>query len=179
VVDFEGRRSRMFQAHGSIFHRLPFLVRDPRAVDAIACGAARLRLMVWADAEAAEGLETLVSSPDGRASYAGVFVGDSNGAGWRELEAALTPGAAAGAGGAPGIVRYGSRAFTILDVRFYGDGDRETLQFAVGSRLKVDLDYRINDAAFDQRPTFVVAFQKDGVTRSHRFWTDAIAFGPS
>ncbi len=176
VVEFEGRPARCFQPHGSIFHRLPFLVGSHQAADAIRRGVARVELTMWADPSASDGLEVAVCDPDGRAAFGGSFEG-GDAAGWRVVAAPLRPGGADTTTlRRDGIVRYGSRAVEILDVRFYDSAGSETLQFAVGSAMRVAFDYRINDREFDERPTLVVAFQKDGVTRSHRFWTDRIAF---
>jgi lipopolysaccharide transport system ATP-binding protein len=175
VVDFEGRPARCFLPHGSIFHRLPFLIAGSRTSAAVQRGAARVELTVWADPGALDGLEVSVCSPDGRAGYGGLFE-RAGGAGWQVIGAPLAHGAAPAAESRPGgVIRYGSRGFEILDVRFF-DEDRETSQFGVGSRLRAVLDYRINDPDFHERPTVVVAFQKDGVTRSHRFWTDQLVF---
>ena len=173
IVAVEGRAARCFLPHGSIFHRLPFLLSG-RTGSAVQRGAARVELTVWADAGALDGLEAVVCSADGRASYRGAFAAAGE-PGWQVVAAPLKPGAPpAGASCQGGTVRYGSRALEIVDVRFYDAADRETLQFAVGSTLRVALDYRINAPDFHERPTVVVAFQKDGVTRTHRFWTDRL-----
>ena len=175
VVELEGRPARCFLPHGSIFHRLPFLIGGA-AAGAIRSGAARIELTVWADPGALDGLEAIVSSSDGRACFGGAFQG-AGGSGWHVIAAPLEHGLPEGADRRPsGMVRYGSRAFEIVGVRFSDEMDRETAQFGVGSCMRVALDYRINDPAFDERPTIVVALQKDGITRSHRFWTDSIAF---
>ena len=95
-----------------------------------------MELTIGNDAGPLEGLEALVYSFDGRSTYAGTFV-DGEEAGWRVVHATLEPGVPAAAEARrDGLVRYGSRAFEILDVRFY-DADGETLQFAVGSSMRV------------------------------------------
>jgi ABC-type polysaccharide/polyol phosphate transport system ATPase subunit len=176
VVEFQGRTARCFLPHGSIFHRLPFLVANHQAARAIREGGARLELTMWSDPGASDGLEVAVSDPDGRRLYGGPFDGGS-GPGWRVLGAALEKGATGvAASRREGVVRYGSRALEIGNVRFCDAAGRETLQFAVGSTLRVAFDYRLNDPDFDELPTVIMAFQKDGTTRSHRFWTDRIAF---
>lgn len=175
VVEFEGRAARYFLPHGSIFHRLPFLLGGG-AADAIRDGGGRIELTVWTDPGASQTLEAIVCSSAGQADLGGVFE-DAGGVGWRVIAAALdrcAPEDARTHRG--GVVRYGSRAFEIVGVTFSDELDQDSLQFAVGSRMRVILDYRINDPAFAERPTIVVAFQKDGITRSHRFWTDRIAF---
>jgi lipopolysaccharide transport system ATP-binding protein len=176
VVEFEGRPARCFLPHGSIFHRLPFLIGGT-AGGAIQSGAARIELTVWADPGVLDRLEAVVCSSDGRAAFGGAFE-DAGESGWHVIAAPLDHGVPE-EGAEPrrgGVVRYGSRAFEIVGVRFSDDTDRETAQFAVGSRMRVVLDYRINDQDFGERPTIIVGFQKDGITRSHRFWTDRIAF---
>jgi homopolymeric O-antigen transport system ATP-binding protein len=175
IIEFEGRPARWFLPHGSIFHRLPFLIAGSRTCAAVQRGAARVELTVWADPGALEGLEVLVCAPDGRAGYGGLFE-HAGGPGWHVVGAPLAPGSAPAAESRPGgMIRYGSRAFEILDVRFFDEAG-ETSQFGVGSSFRAVLDYRINDPDFHERPTVIVAFQKDGVTRSHRFWTDQLVF---
>ncbi len=195
IVEIEGRSARWFLPHGSIFHRLPFLIADSGAAAAVRSGTARIELTIWSDPAAPDapgaahvpgtlrapggidGLEAVVCAPDGRASYGGLFDGAGE-SGWRVVGAPLEHAATAAPGSRrDGVVRYGSRAFEIVDVHFFDAAARETSQFGVGSSLRVVLDYRINDPDFQERPTIVVAFQKDGVTRSHRFWTDALVFG--
>jgi hypothetical protein len=176
VVEIDGRPARCFLPHGSIFHRLPFLVANREAARAIQAGSARLELTMWSDPGASAGLEVAVNDHDGRHVYGGTFDGNGSG-GWHVVVAALEPGATRlAASQREGTVRYGSRALEIVDVRFCDAAGRETLQFAVGSTMRVAFDYRVNDPDFDERPTIIVAFQKDGVTRSHRFWTDRVAF---
>jgi lipopolysaccharide transport system ATP-binding protein len=174
VLECEGRRARCFLPHGSIFHRLPFLIESGAASEAIRTGAGRVELTILADPGAADPLEVLVSDPDGSAVFSGVFE-MTEARGWHTRTASLERGGAALVQEAgPESARYGSRAVEIVDVRFFDGAGLETQQFPVGSKLRVAITYRINDPRFEQHPTLVVAFQKDGITRSHRFWTDRI-----
>jgi len=50
------------------------------------------------------------------------------------------------------------------------------MQFDSGARMRIQLSYKINDPDFDECPAIVVAFMKDGLVRTHRFWTDKIRF---
>ena len=42
--------------------------------------------------------------------------------------------------------------------------------------MHIRLSYKINEPDLDGYPTIVIAFMKDGVVRSHRFWTEEFRF---
>jgi lipopolysaccharide transport system ATP-binding protein len=171
---FEGRLARPFLPHGSIFHRLPFLLSSAEAAAAIRAGRTDIELTSWSDGAAGDAPEIAVFDEDGKGSYVAAFEPPS-GAGWHTSRAALRTGSPTPAAGpADAVVRYGSRALEIVGVQFRDAGGSEAHLFGIGGTLKVALKYRVNDPAFDERPTVIVAFHKDGVVRSHRFWTDQV-----
>jgi lipopolysaccharide transport system ATP-binding protein len=171
-VEFEGRPARPFLPHGSIFHRLPFLMNSPEIAERIRGGGADVELTFWSS-NPEDHPEVALFDEDGKGSYAAAFDAPVT-AGWQTARAALAFGRPTPAGAEGGVVRYGSRALEITGVRFLDADGEEAHLFNVGRSLRVQLSYRLNDPAFDERPTLIVAFHKDGVTRSHRFWTDEI-----
>ena len=75
------------------------------------------------------------------------------------------------------VGRFGRRDVEITDVAFLDNGGNVCHQFQVGSYMAVRLRYRINKVGLSEKPTLVVAFQKDGTLRTHRFSTDRLALG--
>ena len=176
VTQVEGRRCRVFLPHGSIFHRLPFLVRDAGAVRAIEAGDGAIEVVAWTDTPTP--LEVVVASSDGRSTFSAVLEPFRDQT-WQVVRAPLLGGTAASDIDTGTGKRYGSRAFEICNVLFTNGAGVDTRVFDPGEAMRIVLEYQLNDPSFDQRPTIVVAFQKDGVTRSHRFWTNRIRFAAS
>jgi lipopolysaccharide transport system ATP-binding protein len=74
------------------------------------------------------------------------------------------------------ISRFGRRDIEITKVSFHDENGKICHQFRVGSTMSVRLAFKINKLGLHERPTLVVAFQKDGTLRTHRFTTDQIEF---
>ncbi len=74
------------------------------------------------------------------------------------------------------MARFGRRDIEITDVSFLNGDGQPCHQFQVGSSMGVRLAYKINRLGLSERPTLVVAFQKDGTLRTHRFTTDHMLF---
>lgn len=173
VLEFEGRQARMFLPHGSIFHRLPFLLTSTATAEAIGAGQADAELTFWADGPAGGQVELGAFDADGRGSFLAAFPLPAA-PGWQSVRAPLTAGSLSAASAPEGVVRYGSRALEVTGIRFLDERGDEAHLFSVGSAFRAVLDYRVNDPAFDEHPTLILAFHKDGVTRSHRFWTNRV-----
>lgn len=75
------------------------------------------------------------------------------------------------------MARFGRRDIEITAVSFHDEHGEICHQFRVGSNMSVQLAYRINKFGLCERPTLIVAFQKDGTLRTHRFTTDQLEFG--
>lgn len=75
------------------------------------------------------------------------------------------------------IARFGRRDIEITNVTFLDKAGNVCHQFQVGSYMAVRLCYRINKMGLSEKPTLVVAFQKDGTLRTNRFSTDQLALG--
>jgi lipopolysaccharide transport system ATP-binding protein len=74
------------------------------------------------------------------------------------------------------IARFGRRDIEITSVSFHDENGEICHQFPVGSNMSVLLGFRINKLGLSERPTLIVAFQKDGTLRTHRFITDQLQF---
>jgi lipopolysaccharide transport system ATP-binding protein len=171
---FEGQFARPFLPHGSIFHRLPLLVSAAAAAPVIRAGKTDVELTFWTDGHADDVPELAVFDEDGKGSYVALLPPPLK-AGWHTLRAPLAAGnPSAATSPAGGVVRYGSRALEITGVEFRDANGDEAHIFGVGTTFNAVLKYRVNDDTFDERPTVIVAFHKDGVVRSHRFWTDQV-----
>lgn len=167
--DHHGRMAREFKTYGSIFHKLPFAVTDPAIAEAARAGRLRLELGCRSDSNCA--LEVALSTSSGEDRISAVLYPDSGA--WRDLRASLTSAAhTPQVTPTQDIVRYGQRAMEILDVRFMDANGTETLQFRTGECLRIRLRYRLNRPGFDEKPTILIAFQKNGVLRTHRFYTE-------
>ena len=77
------------------------------------------------------------------------------------------------------IGRFGRRDIEITDVAFIDKNANVCHQFQVGSYMGVRLSYRINKADLAEKPTLILAFQKDGTLRTHRFSTNLLEFDSS
>lgn len=176
VATHEGRQARRFEVFGSSFHRLPFAFIRPGLGSALSSGKARV--VIGFHAAAPHELDCIIVHPE-LARLFGARIAMEPG-GWRELVLPLTEDAkwSVAERRDSEVARYGSRRMEITDVQFIDATGSERHIFNVGEPLKVRLSYRINDPSFDERPLVVVAFQKDGTVRSHRFWHDGLHFGP-
>lgn len=177
VAQHAGRTARRFEPHGSVFHRLPFALVRSGLGSVLSSGTAELALGAYASAPHA--IDTIIVHPE-MARLFGTRI-QLEGGRWQDVTLPLTEDNKWGVAEARGetLARYGSRRMEISDVRFVDSTGAERQLFNVGERLKIRLTYRINDPAFDERPLVIVAFQKDGTVRTHRFWHDGLHFGPN
>ena len=173
MTEWSGRGARMFALHGSIYHRLPFVITSQDVVEAAEAGC--LEVELGCGGNTPQDLDVLLFHADGTRQFTGQVrcLGDND---WADLRTAVREEQThpTHSSAANGTVRYGQRALEITDVQFMDGHGQEKLQFDVGSAMRVRLAYRINDPDFCESPTIIIAFQKDGVVRSHRFWTDQI-----
>ena len=163
----------MFSPHGSIYHRLPFIIMKPEVIEAAQAGC--LTVEVGCGGSPEQDLEVILFHPDGTKQFSGRFP-LPQAAGWTDVQTTVAEGqqTVIPTQTPNGVIRYGQRAVEIVDVQFLDEYEQESLQCEVGTVMRVRLAYRINDPHFCERPTIIVAFQKDGVVRSHRFWTDQV-----
>ncbi|HEX9707404.1 MAG TPA: ABC transporter ATP-binding protein [Steroidobacteraceae bacterium] len=167
VGEKAGRIARAFLPYGSIYHKLPFLLRPANATNALAAGCLEVEAGIWA--ASAEPLELRLADESGDGQLACTIATVSPGA-WCDVRSRLAPASPR----LDGTGRFGQRRMEITEVRFLDELRHETFIFETGAGMRVRLRYRINDPGFDQTPTLIVAFQKDGYLRTHRFWTDRI-----
>lgn len=172
VQTIAGRATRTFAPHGSIYHRVPFLVTD-RAIVA-AAQAGELDCEIEHLSPEAQPLEVSLYLPNKQQFRAALPVTAAHQ--WTTVRARLQAVSAKDQTiDAPqGLVRYGTKAMEITNVQFLDGMGRETQVFESGAGMTVRLSYRIHDPGLDESPTIAVAFMKDGIHRSHRFWTDQI-----
>ena len=159
-----GRRARQYMRYGSVYHKLPFLVTNA-AIDWTAPDLSA-EVTYWTDV--AEQMMFSLFNPDGNTRLAGTF-DLARKEEWQEshIPLALLPATEADT-----RARYGTRRVEIVDFNVYNGSDRETTLFDVGESMRVRINYRVNDPTVDEKPSFVVAFHKDGLTSTHRLWAE-------
>lgn len=171
IDSIDNKAAREFLNHGSIFHRLPFVfvVEDGDRL------LTEVPFEVGVDyfSETPTILDFECSAP----GNARRFGATSNipSPGWGSVRIILSPmeGGEERESPLPGsLVRYGSRRIEIESMSFLDGNGVECHQFRTGGEFRARFNYRINDPAFRESPVLVLAFQKDGTIRSHRFWTD-------
>lgn len=173
-----GMAGRAFLPFGSPFHKLPFLVTRPGFLQRLEAGGFEARLhctsqkagtvllrlfddelsRCWQacfDADRVDGAAVLSAPLQFLPDDVPVAESDST---------AMTSG------------RFGTRRIEFLDVEFLGEGDLSRLVYSIGSLLRVRLRYRINDPALDENAEVVLAFQKDGLQITNRFFLDEYRF---
>ncbi|HEY9611807.1 ABC transporter ATP-binding protein [Allocoleopsis sp.] len=172
-LNWHDRPAREFSPHGSIYYRLPFIVNNRQVIEAAEAG--NLQVEIGCYNNSSQYLELVLFHPDRIRQFSGKFTVVASPS-WLDMRTTIEvysdqldqvslPGE---------VVRYGQRAMEIVDVQFLNAEGEETFQFDIGSSMRVRLKYRLNDPSFCEFPTLLIAFQKDGVVRSHRFWTDQI-----
>ncbi len=172
----DGIKARRFQNYGSIFHKLPFQFAGKNLVNALEGGRMSLGFNYYAEADDI-GKLTIVH-PDGQQRFVADMPFRSKG--WQVITVAPEPDfsqmdLADQNGNALGR-RFGNRRFEITDVVFLGGNDAVQHRFLTGDAMKVELTYRINDPDFNEKPVLIVAFQRDGLVRSNRFYSKNIHF---
>lgn len=172
VKTIVGRAAREFAPHGSIYHRVPFLVTDRAVVEAAEAG--QLECEIEHLGAHAQPLELALYLP-GKKQFRGVLPVTAVSQ-WTTLRTRLQSVTAQDQtiDVPEGLVRYGTKAVEITDVQFLDGAGQESHFFDIGSSMTVRLSYRINDAELDECPTIAVGFMRDGLHRSHRFWTDQV-----
>jgi ABC-type multidrug transport system ATPase subunit len=170
VKEIAGREGRPFMSYGSIFRKLGVMVAGEGLADALACESAEIELEVFAPAPL--GLNVVALHPWSRREYGGVI--RLGGEGWRTISLRLRD--VSQVVSELSASRYGTRHFEIVKVSFHDANMREAQVFRPLQDLIIQIQYRINDPAFRERPVIVVGFQKDGTIRTHRFWTDGLEF---
>jgi lipopolysaccharide transport system ATP-binding protein len=171
LEEWFGRMARRFLNYGSIFHKLPFSIAQADIIAAARAGT--LQVEIGCRAAAPVELTLAFDATDGNALGKASFTTDADG--WRDYRLAPASGSVATTtGSADDIVRYGQRAVEITGVEFCDAAGNESHQFTAGGAMQVHLHYRINQPDFDEMPTIIVAFLKNGVLRTHRFYTDQI-----
>ena len=172
----EGRLARPLLAHGSIFDRCPFAFSQ----QGLSSFTLDESFSIEFDYKALE-TETLFigiyrpSAPSITRGSNITFVSAS----WRTAHAGMTTSiSAAYLDTKPAqMTRFGRQDIEITDVEFLDMTGHSCYQFPVGSDMAVRLSYRINKGGLSEKPTLVVAFQRDGTLRTHRFVTDRLLLG--
>ncbi|MBF8268300.1 MAG: transporter protein [Gammaproteobacteria bacterium] len=72
--------------------------------------------------------------------------------------------------------RFGTKHIEITDIKFMDINGNETLIFDHDSSMKILMNFRINEENINEKPTICITFFKDGIVRTHRFWTNDILF---
>lgn len=171
VEEVDGRPARRMRAFGSIFHKLPLVISEAAVLNAHNEGS--LDVEVACHAVHNHELEFGILDQRGHAVATGLI--ETVPGGWKDIRVRLTkPASLAPTSRPSSLERYGDRSLEIVDVRFLDANGSECLQYSVGAGLRIRIAYRINRPGFSEKPTIAIGFHKDGVTRTHRFWTDNI-----
>jgi lipopolysaccharide transport system ATP-binding protein len=175
VKTIENRLARALLSHGSIFNRFPFAFAKEGLVqlDLDEPFSIEVDYLAMEDGNAFIGIYR-PSQPS--ITRGGDFEFASTG--WTTARVEMTvpiDAAYLHASEQPAMGRFGRRDIEITDVAFLDNAGNVCHQFQVGSYMAVRLRYRINKEGFLEKPTMVVAFQKDGTLRTHRFSTDRLA----
>ena len=175
-VTIEGKLARPLLSHGSIFNRYPFAfvqqglaqleLNEPFSieVDYMALEEESVFIGIYrpSDPSVTRGSDLFVS-PTGWTT-AQIEMANPIDAAYLDITKQTT------------TARFGRRDIEITDVSFHDEHGEICHQFRVGSNMSLRLAYRINKLGLCERPTLIVAFQKDGTLRTHRFTTDQIEF---
>jgi lipopolysaccharide transport system ATP-binding protein len=163
-----GRQSRPFLPFGSIYQKLPFFVGDPSVLDSMARNT--LHMAVNYNAETGQNFNVSLREPEDRSA---VLTGEyfAEPGEWRRASFPMV-GDASGDGTGIAFARYGQRVVEIKNVRFLDENNGECLQFETNGVFRAEIEYQINDPDFDEKPTILIAFQKDGTLRTHRLLTN-------
>ncbi len=172
----EGRLARPLLAHGSIFDRYPFAFSQQE----LSSFTLDESFSIEFDYLALE-TETLfigIYRPSAPSITRGSNIAFVS-AGWNTAHAGMTAAiSAAYLDTKPAqMARFGRRDIEITNVEFLDVTGNSCYQFPVGSDMAVRLSYRINKRGLSEKPTLVVAFQRDGTLRTHRFVTDQLILG--
>jgi lipopolysaccharide transport system ATP-binding protein len=171
IEEYHGRLARRFLPHGSIFHKLPFMIAQREVIEA-ALGK-RLSVAIGTHSSETTDLELRLRRPSGERLLG--FSWTNQASEWGEMVPVSleNPNALTMLPGSP-AARHGQRAMEIIDISFRNEAGAESLQFDTGKPMTILLRYRLNREGFDECPTLIVAFQKDGVLRTHRFFTETL-----
>lgn len=163
-----GRTARMFTPFGSIYQKLQFFLSDARAVEAYDKG--QLDVKIDYLAHAGQHFSVTLREADDRAKILEQeFLAEPGN--WRTADVPLASRDDSESSSGVAFARYGQRTVEIKQVRFSDESGQDSFQFQTGGAFHAEIDYRINDPDFDEKPTILIAFQKDGKTRTHRLVT--------
>jgi ABC-type polysaccharide/polyol phosphate transport system ATPase subunit len=175
VEEDDNRQVRTFVPFASVYHKLPFVSMDLSVLEAFDSG----ELVCEIDYKAITGqvFTFELREPEDRgSSKVGELMVEPGG--WRTGRVALK-----GRDETPAIgidfARYGKRTLEIKGVRFLDETEKECFQFRVGGVFRAEIDYLLNDANFDEYPTILIAFHKNGTLRTHRLYTNTTRIAAS
>lgn len=167
LEEVQGRAARRFRAHASIFRSLPFHFEHGGTFDD---ETAVLEIDYLSDAPIPLRIE-IREAVNLKPAAVGALLLDSQE--WSSARAELGPPPEVEATAArPLSRRYGRRRMEITDVRFLDESGAERHQFPLFGTFRARLGYRLNDESFDERPTILLAFLRDGTQRTHRLFTE-------
>jgi hypothetical protein len=175
--DGHGTAGRPFLPYGSPFHKLAFRLTNGRVLEALEDGRVEVRLSCAGEFSGA--VDIGLHAPD-RRWRAQLTVPPTGGAGARTVMAECRPieddVPQDGRSPATASGRYGTRRVELTDIRFLGEDELSRLVFSIGAPFRVAMRYRVNDPALDENAEIVVAFQRDGLQVTNRFFLNEYRF---
>lgn len=155
AVDWQGRRSRSLQNHGSVFHK----VAGVFGLDRASTVDATVVVDYWSDTP----LDLTVEAFWGRDT---VHLGHLKGppGAWNSVELSLARSVSRS--GLPGVNTsglLGSGALLIQAARMLDADGHETQSLVHGETAVLELDYELNAPDFKEHPQIVIALHRDGV----------------
>jgi len=168
----EGRRVRKFKPNGSIYHRVPFVVELADFSHHLVDSSIEVEVEYKSESKTPCILELFDGKSNTRYQ---TELGESDFGTWCRKRFLLTTTTEVEAVKAE-YTRYGNQDFSITNVEFLDHQGLETHVFHTGEVMSIRLHYKIRNPDFNQKPVVLLAFMKDGITRSHRFVIDSINF---
>ena len=172
VKDIDGCKLYHFSPFGSIYHRVPFIIKDKKLLQAIADNSVEVEIEFKDEAVNHCIFEIFLSDEKGRLTLPLNNCGSKQ---WVTCRSQLKFSTQLESK-KPDFYRYGNQAFSITDVSFLNSDGEESFTFHTGGKMTIRLDYVIHDPGFNQCPVIHVSLMRDGVTRSNRFVLKGLLF---
>jgi len=165
-----GAVCRRLRPHGSTFQKGVFLATPSGGLSSMDTEALSCDVVV-ASTHPLE-LEIAVFDPEGRRYLGKITVDTQNENEWK-LDRAEMVRCDKKSVESSGKSIFGCGAIRITNVTFFDNLNQETQVYNLGEPFRIVLDYRILERNFEEKPVFILTFQRDGIV-THRLWCDAL-----
>lgn len=163
-----GRWARRFRHFGSPFRKLSALILGSNVAQRLQAGRMGIKAEIYSEAPTT--ISFAATAQGANAIHTASCT--TRGIGWETITLLLE--SVSSEATAPERERFGTRHLEITDVVFLDEDGRAVLTCPPLSSVRIRVKYRINDPDFEDRPTFVVAFQREDTVRTHRFCVEGL-----